>query len=202
MSETVEQAIAAIRAGKPVVLPTDTVYGLVADGYREGPTRRLYTLKRRPETMPCALMAADLDAILDAVPELLGRAAVAARALLPGPFTLVLPNPARRFRWLCGATPTAIGVRVPELPPETAAVVTRVGVVASTSANLHGQPDPRRLDDVPRELLDRAGAVIDAGELPGRPSTVVDLTGAEPAILREGTVPAQVALALVRSAVG
>ena len=100
-----DEAVAAIRAGQLVVLPTDTVYGLCCDGYREPPFRRLTRLKGRPETMPVALLAADLDVILDAVPEARGRAAVVARALLPGPYTLVLPNPARRFHWLCGTTP-------------------------------------------------------------------------------------------------
>jgi L-threonylcarbamoyladenylate synthase len=195
----VEEAIAAIRAGKVVVLPTDTVYGLVADGYREAPARRLYKLKGRPETMPCALLAADLDAILDAVPELRGKAAVAARALLPGPYTLVLPNPARRFRWLCGDSPDAIGVRVPDLVPEARTVAERAGVLASTSANLHGGPDARRVSDVPDELRGPAGAVLDAGELPGTPSTVIDLTGATPQVLREGAVPRDAALEQLRS---
>jgi L-threonylcarbamoyladenylate synthase len=193
-------AIAAIRAGQLVVLPTDTVYGLCCDGYREPPFRRLARLKERPGSMPVALLAADLDAVLDAVPEARGRAAVVARALLPGPYTLVLPNPARRFRWLCGTTPEAIGVRVPALPPESKPVVERVGVVAATSANLHGGPDPARLEDVPREILDGCGAVVDAGELPGRPSTVVDLTRTEPVVLREGAVPAATVLAEVRRA--
>ena len=197
----IDDAVAAIRAGKAVILPTDTVYGLVADGYREGPGRQLYALKGRPETMPCALLAADLEAILDAVPELRGRAAVAARALLPGPYTLVLPNPSRRFRWLCGAAPEAIGVRVPELGPQARGVLDRVGVVASTSANLHGGPDPRRVEDVPEELRRKAGAIVDAGELAGTPSTVIDLTGAEPRILREGAVPAAEALERARAAV-
>ena len=180
MSEAVERALEALRAGKPVVLPTDTVYGLCADAYREEPVRRLARLKGRPEGQPIALLAADLDAMLDAVPELRGRAAVAARALLPGPYTLVLPNPARRFRWLTGARPETIGVRVPDLPPECRAVVERVGVVAATSANAHGEPDARRLDDVPEEIRAQAGALVDGGELPGTPSTVVDLTGPEP----------------------
>jgi L-threonylcarbamoyladenylate synthase len=183
-------AATAIKEGKAVVLPTDTVYGLVADGYREAPARLLYRLKGRPEAMPCALLAAELDMILDAVPELRGRAAVAARALLPGPLTLVLPNPARRFRWLCGGTPEAIGIRVPELPAASRGTVERAGLLASTSANLHGGPDPRRIDDVPDDLLAQVGAVIDGGELPGIPSTVVDLTGPEPTVLREGAVPA------------
>ena len=189
-----QEAVAAIRAGQLVVLPTDTVYGLCCDGYREPPFRRLLKLKRRPDTMPVALLAAEFDMLLDAVPEAHGRAAVVARALLPGPFTLVLPNPARRFRWLCGTTPEAIGVRIPDLPPESKAVVAAVGVLAATSANLHGGPDPARLADVPPEILDGCGAVVDAGELPGTPSTVVDLTGPEPVVLREGAVCAEQAL--------
>jgi L-threonylcarbamoyladenylate synthase len=196
----IEAAVAAIRAGKPVVLPTDTVYGLCADAYREAPVRRLARIKGRPEGMPIALLAADLDAILDAVPELRGRAALAARALLPGPYTLVLPNPGRRFRWLTGDRPQTIGVRVPDLPADARAVVERVGAVAATSANAHGGPDPRRLEDVPADVSSAVAAALDAGELPGTPSTVVDLAGREPAILREGAVPAAEALTAIAAA--
>jgi L-threonylcarbamoyladenylate synthase len=195
--DAAEAAVAALSAGQLVVLPTDTVYGLCADGYREAPYRRLCRLKGRPEAMPTALLGADFDAILEAVPEARGRTAVAARALLPGPFTLVLPNPARRFRWLNGATPEKIGVRVPDLPPAARAVLERVGVVAATSANLHGGPDPARVEDVPPEIRERAGAVVDAGPLPGTPSTVIDLTTPEPQVLREGAVPAEEALARI-----
>jgi L-threonylcarbamoyladenylate synthase len=197
-----DEAVTAIRAGQLVVLPTDTVYGLCCDGYREPPFRRLTTLKGRPESMPVALLAADLDVLLDAVPEARGRAAVVARALLPGPYTLVLPNPARRFRWLCGTTPEAIGVRVPDLPAASKAVVERTGVLAATSANRHGEPDPARVEDVPREILDGCGAIVDAGELPGTPSTVVDLTGREPVVLREGAVSAEGALSAAAAALG
>jgi L-threonylcarbamoyladenylate synthase len=196
----IDATVAALRAGQPVLVPTDTVYGLCADAYREAPVRRLTRLKGRPEGMPIALLAADLDAILDAVPELRGRAAVVARALLPGPYTLVLPNPGRRFRWLTGSRPDTIGVRVPDLPAPARAVVERVGAVAATSANAHTGSDPCRLDEVPDEIRAAVGAALDGGELPGTPSTVVDLTGAEPAILREGTVPAQVALRTIAAA--
>ena len=197
-----EDPVAAVRAGQLVVLPTDTVYGLCCDGYREPPFRRLTKLKGRPDSMPVALLAADLDVLLDAVPEARGRAAVVARALLPGPYTLVLPNPARRFRWLCGTTPEAIGVRIPDLPTASRAVVERVGVLAATSANRHGEPDPARVEDIPREILDGCGAVVDAGELPGTPSTVVDLTGPEPVVLREGAVSAEEALSAAAAALG
>jgi L-threonylcarbamoyladenylate synthase len=134
------------------------------------------------------------------VPEARGRRAVVARALLPGPYTLILPNPARRFRWLTGTRSETIGFRVPSLPAEAADVVRRVGAVAATSANRHGAPDPARPEDIAAEILDSCGAVVDAGELPGTPSTVLDLTGPEPSVLREGLVPAEEALSAAAAA--
>ena len=190
MSEAVE----ALRAGKTVILPTDTVYGLCALAETAAPTERLYALKGRDHSQPSALLAADLEMLFAAVPELRGRDAAIAAALLPGPYTLVLPNPARRFPWLTGSSPEAIGVRVPGLPEVAARVVTEAGCVVSTSANLAGGPDPRRLDEVAPELLAQVGATVDAGELPGTPSTVLDFTGAEPRVIREGAAPAAAAL--------
>ncbi len=196
----VEEAVAAIRAGKPVVLPTDTVYGLCVTPYREGPAASLYRLKGRPETTPTAILAADLEMLFECVPELRGRAGVMARALLPGPYTLVLPNPARRYAWLNGLARDTIGVRVPVLEGVGREVIDRVGAVTATSANRHNGLDPRRLEDVPAEIRDACGAVVDGGELPGVPSTVVDLTGPEPRVLREGAVPAAEALARLAAA--
>jgi L-threonylcarbamoyladenylate synthase len=190
----VEQAVTALRAGRPIVLPTDTVYGLCAYAYREEPTLRLYQVKGRPGTQPTALVASGLELLFECLPELRGRAAKQARALLPGPFTLILPNPATRYRWLTGDRPETIGVRVPELSGSGRAVLEAVGAVAATSANLPGQPDPRTLDEVPDEIREACGALVDGGELPGTPSTVIDLTGPEPAIIREGAVPAQESL--------
>jgi len=95
---------------------------------------------------------------------------------LPGPYTLVVP--ARG-----GGT---VGVRVPDLPEASASVVREVGVVAATSANASGGPNPRRVEDVPEEIRRACGAVVDAGELPGVPSTVLDLTGGEPRVIRAG----------------
>jgi L-threonylcarbamoyladenylate synthase len=187
-------AVAALLAGEPVILPTDTVYGLCALAHRSEPAERLYELKQRDALQPTALLAHDLDLLLECVPELRGRAAVIARALLPGPYTLILPNPARRFHWITGSNPDAIGVRVPELPPEAESVVAAVGCVVATSANLPGEPDPRRLDEVPPEILQNVGAVVDSGELLGTPSTVLDFTGLEPRVVRDGAAPAAAAL--------
>jgi L-threonylcarbamoyladenylate synthase len=190
----IDEVVEAIRAGRPVILPTDTVYGLCADAYREEAVYALYRLKGRGERQPTALLAADVEVLLDAVPELRGQAGKVVRALLPGPYTLILPNPARRFRWLTGERPDTIGVRVPALAGDAQLVLDRVGAVAATSANLPGGPDPRRVADVPVELLAGSGAVLDAGELPGIASTVLDLTGPEPVVVRDGAVPAAEAL--------
>jgi L-threonylcarbamoyladenylate synthase len=196
---SVEAAVAAIRAGRPVVLPTDTVYGLCASPYREEPIRGLYRLKGRGEEQPTALVAAELDFLLECVPELRGRSAVLARALLPGPYTLILPNPARRFRWLTGTRPETIGVRVPVLTGVAREVLDQAGAIAATSANEPGGRDPRTLQAVPQALRAGCGAVVDGGELPGVPSTVLDLTGPEPRVVREGAVSAAEALARLRS---
>jgi L-threonylcarbamoyladenylate synthase len=196
----IDVAVAAIRGGRPVVLPFDTVYGLAADPHAEEPTRRLYLLKGRPPTQPSAIVARDVDSLLECVPELRGAAEAVVRELLPGPYTLILPNPRHRFAWLTGENPAAIGVRVPELVGPARDVLARVGAVVATSANRPGEPDPGTLDAVPAEIRDSVVAV-DAGPLPGTPSTVVDLTGDEPRIVREGAVSASEALRRLRAPV-
>jgi L-threonylcarbamoyladenylate synthase len=195
----VDAAVAAIRGGRLAIVPTDTVYGLATSPYSEAHARRLYRAKGRNELQPTALVAADLDVLLECVPELRGRAAAIARALLPGGYTLVLPNPARRFRWLTGSSPETIGVRVPELSGPGGEVLARVGAMVATSANLPGGPDPRTPDEVPDELRGAVDALVDGGELPGTPSTVIDFSGPEPVVLREGAAPAAEALASIGS---
>jgi L-threonylcarbamoyladenylate synthase len=187
-----ERLIAELYAGRPVLLPTDTVYGLVARP-NEASVAALYELKGRQAEQPTALLAASVEQLLETIPEL---DETPLRALLPGPFTLVLPNPERRYPWLAGADPDTIGVRVPDLTDEARQVVATVGAVAATSANDPGGPDPRELADVP-ERIRNACAALDAGPLPGTPSTVLDLTGAEPRVLREGAIATKEALALL-----
>jgi L-threonylcarbamoyladenylate synthase len=196
----IDAAVAAVRAGKPVIVPTDTVYGLACSPYREAYVRGLARLKGRDETQPIALAACDLDLLFECVPELRGRAGTIARALLPGPYTLVLTNPAQRFRWLTGARPETIGVRVPALDGPGAELLARVGALAATSANVHGGKDPRRLDEIPAEVRAAVAAEVDGGELPGVPSTVLDFTGPEPVIVREGAAPVAAALECLAAA--
>jgi L-threonylcarbamoyladenylate synthase len=164
----VSDAVAALRAGHAVILPTDTVYGLCVLPENEDV---LYELKGRERSKPVSLLGADVDALIAVVPGL-DRAVL--ERYLPGPYTLVVGE---------------IGVRVPVLPESAAEVVRAVGVVAATSANLSGGPDPRRVEDIPEEIRAACGAIVDAGELPGVPSTVIDVTGGEPRVLRQGAGP-------------
>jgi L-threonylcarbamoyladenylate synthase len=199
-TDAIQQAIDAIRAGKPVVLPTDGVYGLCTSAYREAPVRGLYELKGRGEDQPTALLAASIDMLLECVPELRGRAGVIARAVLPGPYTLVLSNPARRYRWLTGGRPDTIGVRVADLPTAVQHVLDAVGAVAATSANEPGERSPASLEEVPARIRAASAAVIDVGRLSGEASTVIDFSGQEPVVLRQGAGDAEEAIARVRQA--
>jgi L-threonylcarbamoyladenylate synthase len=188
---SVDEVVAAVDAEQLVVIPTDTVYGLACRPDLEDAVRALSALKGRSAGRPIALVAASIEAVAELVPELAGH------AVPRGPFTVVLQNPAGRLPWLTGTRPDTIGVRIPDAVGLASELLVRVGAIAATSANLHGGADPRRLADVPREILDAVGAVLDGGDLPGTPSTVVDLTGPEPRVLREGAVPTAEALARV-----
>jgi len=198
----IDEAVAALERGEPIVLPTDTVYGLAASAEHELYTARMYRVKGREPTQPTALVIANVGRLLDLLPELPAEHERIARALLPGPYTLVVPNPAHRFVWLTGTNPDAIGVRVPAVEGPGAEVLRRVGAVVATSANLPGGRDPRTLAEVPPEIRDAVAAVVDVGELPGTPSTVVDVTGPEPRVLRAGAVSAAEALARATAARG
>lgn len=196
----VEAAIDALRDGGLAILPTDTVYGLVGLGDSAETARELYRVKGRPAGQPTALLFASVETLVDRLAGLPGDVMPVLRALLPGPVTLVLPNPGRRYSWLNAERPDAIGVRVPELAGPGRVVLDAVEVLVATSANKPGGPDPRRVEDVPPAIRGAAAAVVDGGELPGIASTVIDLTGAEPRILREGAVPRDDVLARVRRA--
>jgi L-threonylcarbamoyladenylate synthase len=197
----IEDAVVAIRAGEPVVLPTDTVYGLATTPHSSDAIIRLYGVKNRPLELPSALLAVDLETLLEFVPELRGRPETIARALLPGPYTLIFPNPAHRFRWLAGDRPDTIGVRVCELPPPSRAVLEQVEAVVATSANLHGQADPRSVEELDGSIR-AVAAVVDAGTLPGVSSTVIDFSGEEPCVLREGAAAGAEAVDRALAALG
>jgi L-threonylcarbamoyladenylate synthase len=193
-----------ITVGGVAILPTDTVYGLACEPDSKEAVQRLYLLKRRRPDKPAAVMFFTLNLALSALPELGPRTVGALSALLPGAVTLLLPNPARRYPLACGVGERGsetLGLRVPAWPPAVAALGDVRWPVLQSSANAAGGADPRRLADVPEAIRAGADLVLDAGELPGTPSTIVDLRAFELdgrwSIVRAGAVPEeQIAAAL------
>jgi L-threonylcarbamoyladenylate synthase len=179
--------------GGIAVLPTDTVYGLCCAPDDEDAARRLYALKGRPPARPAAVMFFALAPALEMLDELHPDERAVLQALLPGPVTLLLANPARRFPPACRTDPDTLGLRVPRLPQNLLALEAVRAPVMQTSANMSGESDARTLEQVPQSLRAGADCVLDGGELPGRPSTVIDLRDfAEHRrwhVLREGALP-------------
>lgn len=178
--------------GGIAVFPSDTVYGLACDPDSPAAVARLYELKGRAAGKPAAVMFFALEAALEALPELGPRTRAAVTAVLPGALTLLLPNPAERFAAACGPDPRTLGLRVPALTPELWVLGGVTVGLAQSSANIAGGPDARTVDEIPAEIRAQADLVLDAGELPGIPSTVVDLRGYEEdgawSVVRAGAV--------------
>lgn len=176
------------------VFPADTVYGLACEPDSKEAVYRLYRLKGRKPDKPAAVMFFDLGLALAALPELAAATRDALARLLPGAVTVLVPNPAGRFPLAGGDDPSTLGLRVPRLEGELAPLAAVGWPVLQSSANLAGGPDPRRLDDVPEPIRAGADLVLDGGDLPGTPSTVVDLRryaeAGEWRVVREGAVPA------------
>ena len=191
-----------IAAGGVAVFPADTVYGLACDPASAAAVARLYELKGRPADKPAAVMFFSLERALAALPELEPRSRAAVTALLPGPVTLLLPNPLARYPLACGPDPWTLGLRVPAPGSLAGAAV----AVLQSSANVSGGSDPRTLDDVDPALRDGADLVVDGGALPGTPSTVVDLRGWERGgawgVLREGALTREAVAAALGARVG
>jgi L-threonylcarbamoyladenylate synthase len=198
--EDVETFQRCISVGGVALFPADTVYAVGTEpDSREG-VERLYRLKGRRPDKPAAVMFFQLGAALAALPELGERTRAALERLLPGALTLVLPNPARRYPLACGPEPERIGLRVPLLEGELEPLSAVGWPVLQSSANRSGEPDARRVEDVDESVRAGVDLTLDGGELPGTPSTVVDLTAYEEdgdwSLIREGAVPLE---AMVRS---
>jgi L-threonylcarbamoyladenylate synthase len=184
---------ACIAAGGVAVFPADTVYGLACDPENRDAVARLYALKGRPADKPAAVMWFDRERALAALPELGPRTRAAVERLTPGGVTLLLPNPHGRFPLAAGPAGkgAALGVRVPSVPQ----LQTVPLAVLQSSANESGGEDPRTVDGVPDRIRRGADLVLDAGPLPGTPSTVIDLRAYEDTgswtVVREGAVPGQ-----------
>ena len=184
----IEQAISILRRGGLVALPTDTLYGLGAHPFIDSAVRRLYDAKGRPDSKPVPLLLSSPDDLTLVSNQTDGLTHALAAAFWPGALTLVVrcrPDiPSLANGW--GAT---VAVRVPDhtVPRELCA---RLGApLTGTSANLGGGPNPITAQDVESQLGDKIDLIIDRGPCPGAlPSTIVDVSGDSPAILRQGVI--------------
>jgi len=183
-------ALARVLAGGGVVLmPTDTLPGLHARADQAAALARILALKGSPAGRPLLVLCATVEEALGLAAPLDGRAEAWARRCWPGPFTLVLPRGARAPDAICAGGPT-VACRVPALEPLRALVAAAGGPLASTSANLAGQPPVADLASAARLFGARVDAVAQepwpAGRAASRASALVDLTGWPPRLLREG----------------
>jgi L-threonylcarbamoyladenylate synthase len=184
-----------LEAGGVALFGADTVYGLCCDPLSDAAVARMFSLKGRERTRPAAVAFFSVAAALAALPELGEHTRAAFAALLPGPLTLLVPNPARRFP---NAGGELLGVRVIDIG------IDLDRPVLQSSANLTGGRDPRTLDEVPPAIRSAVDLELDRGPLPGTPSTVIDMAGYELdrswRVTRAGPCTgAEVALALVGS---
>ncbi len=174
-----------IAAAGVAVFPADGLYGLACDPLDAGAIARIHRIKGRDDGKPSAVLYFSPLAMRELVEGLGERSRAAVAALLPGPVTLVVDNPAHRYPLACREDPGRLGVRLIEGPLAGA-----MCPVFQTSANRSGEPAPARFADVPEEIVAAADLAIDGGALPGLPSTVVDLSALEQeggwTVLREG----------------
>lgn len=184
--ERIQELVEALDRGELVVYPTDTLYGLGADALDTHAVGRVFEAKQRPRSEPLSVAVADL-AMMEQVARVGPLARRLAERFLPGPLTLVLPpGPGVPDELLGGSR--GLGVRVPG-HPEALELCRRFGPVTATSANLHGQPEPVTCQEARRQLGSKVQAYLDAGPAGGRASTVLDLTGRTPRLVREGALP-------------
>jgi len=174
-----------IAAGGVAVFPADGLYGLACDPLDSAAIERIHRIKGRDDGKPSAVLYFSPLAMRELVEGLGPRTREAVGRLLPGPVTLVVANPQRRYPLACREDAEQLGVRLVGGPLAGA-----MCPIFQTSANLSGEPAPARFADIPAEVVARADLAIDGGELTGLPSTVVDLSGfdedGEWSVLREG----------------
>jgi L-threonylcarbamoyladenylate synthase len=162
--------------GGLAVFPTDTVYGLGTHPDSVEGAHRLYWIKGRSPDRPAAVLFFDLERALAELPEIGAKTQEALYRLLPGPVTVLLPNPGTRFPLACGAEPSRLGLRVPKLDDKLAKLASVKVPILQSSANPTGETDPRSLEEVDARIRRGVDIELDAGVLPGTPSTVIDLS--------------------------
>lgn len=194
MAEPVSAAVGALARGELVVLPTDTVYGVAARPDLPDATARIFAAKARPRDLTLPVLVAD-PGDADRVGSLDDRGRLLADRFWPGPLTMVVRRTEASAGWDLGGDRDTIGLRVPD-HPATRALLRRVGPLAVTSANRSGEPTAPDCDGV-RAALGEAVAVYvcDDPRPAGPPSTVLELTGPDPKVLRRGTLDPETVLA-------
>ena len=170
-----------------VAFPTDTVYGLGADAFNAAAVERIYQIKKRPRHLPLPLLVGDMEQLALVAETVSELALFLAQRFWPGGLTLVLPKASGLPAYLGGA---GVAVRLPA-HPLCQALIRGVGSpVTGTSANTSGKPSALTADEVREQLGNGVDLVIDGGRCPGGvESTVVDLTGEKPVLLRRGIIP-------------
>ena len=195
----IESAARLLRGGGVVAIPTDTLYGLAADAFDASAIERVFLIKERPEGMALPVLLANLEQLSAVVAEVPEGALALAEAFWPGPMTLVLRRADTLPPRLTAGGPT-VAVRVPDhpVPRELARRLGRP--ITGTSANISGAPDPQSLDELRSQVGGRVDCVVSAGPSPaGAASTIIDLTGASPKLIREGVIPFPDIAALLKS---
>ena len=183
----IEQGISILKQGGLVAFPTDTVYGLGACADNELAVARVYQVKERPGNMALPLLLAHSSQISEVAESVPPVALLLADKFLPGALTIVLPRSKSVLDVVAGGGKT-IAVRIPAHPVPVA-LAKAVGPIVGTSANLSGKPSVLTAAEVCSQLGDKIDLVIDGGRCPGgRESTIVDVTGEVPVILREGAI--------------
>ncbi len=185
----IARAAEILRAGGLVAFPTETVYGLGADGLNPAAVARLFAAKGRPATDPVILHIADLDALPRLAREVPPAAWTLVRRFWPGPLTVVLPKQPVVPDLVTAGLPT-VAIRMPAHPVALALIRAAGTPIAAPSANRFGHTSPTTAQHVLEDLADRVDLVLDAGPTPiGVESTVLDLTRPVPTILRPGGLP-------------
>jgi len=180
------EAIEVVRRGGLIVYPTDTLYGLGADPLNERAVERVYEAKRR-EAKPLPILVSSRDKV-EEVAYVNEEALRLMDLFWPGPLTIILPKKPR-LPDLVTAGAKSVGVRIPKHDLAIALIEGCGGVLTGTSANLSGRPPPKTVEEALSQLGESVDLAIDAGPAPiGMPSTVIDLSGDEPAVVREGAV--------------
>lgn len=181
------QAVRALAQALPIGIPTDTVYGLAVDPFRAGATDRIFAAKRRPRDVNLPLLVSGVDQALSVSTAVPALALELMARYWPGPLTIVIPAKAGLAADL-GDDDVTVGVRAPDHPVPLA-LCAAVGPLATTSANRHGEAPMTTAAEVDATFGDALPLVLDGGLCAGSPSTVVDCTGEELKLLREGRIP-------------